>query len=225
MLASISSLGICHAQEAPVPNKREEGPKARILCVQTLTKADEEAILAVKNEAGEFREYGKIELRTAFIGDWVPVQKGVTHVVRRKGEGFASLCSFTIAEASKRVILIMLPDTKTNTYRIQVIDVGKLRFQKGKALIVNYGGVPAAVVMGNKNITVAPGKQVVQAIDANEDGMYRMLIGHVDKDRNIVACYDRYVSSNPNTRKIVLLFPDPDTGLRAMSLSEFGPFD
>jgi hypothetical protein len=55
--------------------------------------------------------------------------------------------------------------------------------------------------------------------------MFGLVIGHVDKDKNIVTCYDHKVSSDPNTRKFILLFSDPDTGLRAMSLSEFGPFE
>ncbi len=81
------------------------------------------------------------------------------------------------------------------------------------------------VKIGKASQLVAPGKQVVQKINANGDGMYRLLIGHMGTDKKIVACYDRFLSSNPNTRKFILLFPDPDTGLRAMSLSEFGPFE
>ncbi len=81
------------------------------------------------------------------------------------------------------------------------------------------------VKIGNSMKTVAPGQQIVEKIDADADGMLGLLISHVDKDKNIVTCYDHKVSSNPNTRKFILLFPDQDTGLRAMSLSEFGPFE
>ena len=52
-----------------------------------------------------------------------------------------------------------------------------------------------------------------------------MLVGYIDADKNTVLCYDHRVSFNPNTRTFILLFPDANTGLRAMTLSEFGPFE
>jgi len=225
MIVILYPQGICNAQEEIHPKKKEGETMARILCVQSLTEEEEEAILATKSEKGDWKEYGKTILRTPFISDWMVVRSGVSHLVRRKGEEMVSIGSFEIKDGLKRAILVMLPDVKKNIYRIQVIDPSSLGFQKGKALILNYGNVPAVVQIGKKTLLVAPGKQGVQNIVANEDGMYRMLIGYVDKDKKIVPCYDRFVSSNANTRKFVLLFPDQDTGLRAMSLSEFGPFE
>jgi hypothetical protein len=125
----------------------------------------------------------------------------------------------------KGAILILLPDVEKNVYRVQTIDPAKLEFRKGKALIVNYSRIPALVNMGKKTNTLAPGQQLVETIMADSDGMYPMMIGHLDKDKKTVLCYDRRMSSNPNTRTFILLFPDPDTGLRAMTLSEFGPFE
>ena len=225
MFAFLLPLGIGYAQDAIAPKKKEQPTMVRMLCVQTLSRDEEEVTLATRTEEGKWKEYGNSTLRSPFISDWMPVPSGVCHVVRKKGDEVVSLGSFTIKEGLKRAILIMLPDVKKNIYSFQVILPDKLVFQKGTALILNYGKVPAVVKIGKASQLVAPGKQVVQKINANGDGMYRLLIGHMGTDKKIVACYDRFLSSNPNTRKFILLFPDPDTGLRAMSLSEFGPFE
>ncbi len=215
----------CHAQAEPAPEKKEEGAQVRMLCVQGLTEKDEEVILATKTGEGKWKELGKVTIRSSYITEWMPVPQGLTHLVRKEGDELKSIGSFTIEPKQRRALLILLPDTKNKVYRIQVIDPTKADFRKGKAMILNYGDVPAVVRIGNATVTVAPGKQAVQTIGADSDGMCRLLIGHIGKDKEIVPCYDRFVSSNPNARKFILLFPDRDTGLRAMSLSEFGPFE
>ena len=101
----------------------------------------------------------------------------------------------------------------------------KLEFGKGKALIVNYASIPALVNLGKQTKTLAPGQQLVETISADASGMHPMLIGHLDENKKTVLCYDHRVSSNPNTRTFILLFPDPDTVIRAITLSEFGPFE
>jgi hypothetical protein len=153
------------------------------------------------------------------------VPAGLNHIVRKNGAELTSIGSFTISPTMKGAILILLPDVEKNVYRVQTIDPAKLEFRKGKALTVNYSKIPALVNMGKKTSTLAPGQQLVETITVDGDGMHPMLIGHLDKDKKTVLCYDRRVSSNPNTRTFILLFPDPDTGLRAMTLSEFGPFE
>ena len=198
----------------------------RIVCVQSLSGEKDEIItLAKKTEDGKWIEFGDLELRSPFITEWIRVPVGLNHLVRKKGEELASLGTFTISPAMKGAILILLPDQGKNAYRVQVIDPAKLKFRKGKALIVNYSSIPAMVNMGKETTTVAPGQQFVETITADKDGMHRLLVAHLDKDKKIVPCYDRFVSSNLNTRKFILLFPDPDSGLRAMTLSEFGPFE
>jgi hypothetical protein len=230
IVAAMVSPMICLAQ--PETAKPETAPLAkkgsvmvRMLCVQSLTGKEEEAVLATKAEDGTWMEHGAVTLRSPFITPWLPVPRGATHLVRKDGSETVSLGSFLIPENTKRSIVLLFPDTVKNLYRTQVIDPGNLGFQKGKALIANYGNIPAMVQMGKTSVTVNPGKQVVATIDADKEGMYRMMVAHLDKDQKIVPCYDRFVSSNPQTRKFILLFPDPKTGLRAMSLSEFGPFE
>lgn len=225
ILSTIFLTEESHAQEAPAPEKKEDGAMVRIVCVQTLSSKDEAITLAKKTGDGKWIESGDLTLSSSLITEWIRVTVGLNHIVRKNGTELAPIGSFTIAPTMKGAILILLPDVEKKLYRVQLIDPAKLEFQKGKALIVNYSKIPALVKMGKQTITVAPGQQVVETITADANGMYPMLIGHLDKDKNTVLCYDHRVSSNPNTRTFILLFPDPDTGLRAMTLSEFGPFE
>lgn len=214
------------AQTEPVPEKKEEGARVRIVCVQSLSgDKTEKVTLAKKTEDGKWIEFGDLELHSPFITDWVRVSAGLNHVIRKEGAEFVSLGSFNVTANMKSAVLIMIPDIQKKNYRLQVIDPAKLEFRKGKTLVVNYSNLPAMVNMGKETKTLAPGQQSIETMTAEKDGMHRMLIAHLDKDKKIVPCYDRYVSSNPNTRKFILLFPDPDTGLRAMTLTEFGPFE
>ena len=136
-----------------------------------------------------------------------------------------SLGSFKSGKKLHRAILVLMPDTTKKTYRINVINPEQLKFQKGKALILNYSKIIAVVKLGGKQKVVKPGQMRVVNIVANKDNMYRLLVSYVNKDKKVVACYDRFVSSNPKTRKFLLLFPDTHAGLRVFSLSEFGPFE
>lgn len=232
ILAWLSLQQTSHAQTPPAPEKKEEGTMVRFLCVQSLTaekekgkEQDEKMTLARMSEDGKWTEVGEISLRSPFITSWIGLKEGLTHIVRKEGEKMVSLGSFTLAPKMKNAIIIMLPDYEKKIYKLQLVDPSKLEFRKGKALIVNYSRIPALVNMGKETKTVPPGQQLVEAISADADGMYPMLIGHLDKDKKMVLCYDRRVSSNPGTRTFVLLFPDPDNGLRAMSLSEFDPLE
>lgn len=225
VIVAIFSPEICLAQTEAATEKKNEGAMIRMLCVQSLPGQEEEALLATKTEDESWIERGEITLRSHFITAWQRVPHGTTHIIRKDRDKTISFGSFSIAPDSKRSIILLFPDKAKNIYRTQVIDPGKLGFQKGKALILNYGKVPALVKMGDVAVTVKPGQQVVERIDANEDGMYRLLVGYLDENKNIVPCYDKFVSSNPKTRKFILLFPDQDSSLRAMSFSEFGPFE
>ena len=226
ILATLSLTESSHAQAEPTPEKKKEGAMVRIVCVQSLSgNQDEEITLAKETEEGKWIELGDLSLRSPSITDWVRVPAGLNHVVRKEAKEFISLGSFTISPTTTGAVLILLPDLVKKTYRIQLIEPSKLEFRKGKALIVNYSNIVAMVNIGEKTKTVAPGQQLVETIKPNANGMHSMLIAYQDKDKNIIPCYDRLVSANPNTRKFILLLPDVNTGLRAMSLSEFDPLE
>jgi hypothetical protein len=212
-------------QEAPAPEKKKEGAMVRIVCVQNLFGKEERITLAKQSEDGKWSEFGDLEIRPALITDWTQVSVGLNHLVRKDGTKPTSIGSFTISPAMKNAILILLPDMKKKEYRVQLIDPAKLEFRKGKALIVNYSSVTALVNMGKQSKTVDPGKQLVETITTDADGMHPMLIGYQDEEKKTVLCFDRRMSSNPETRTFILLFPAPDNALRAMTLPEFGPFE
>jgi hypothetical protein len=204
---------------------KNKGASIKLICVRTLTGNEEEAILASKTEKGNWIEHGNFTLRSPFITSWLTVRGGMTHLIRKEGNEMKSIGSFAIPPQSERSIVILVPDTEKNLYRAQVIDPGKLGFKMGKALILNYGEVTAMVKIGNQALTVSPGKQTVTDIHANQDGMYGLVVGYQDANKKIVPCYDKFLSSNPRTRKFILLFPGRNSGLRAMTFSEFGPFE
>lgn len=211
--------------EAP-PEKKEKGAMVRIVCVQSLSgDKDEDITLAQKTEDGKWTESGDLTLRSPGITDWVRVPFGSSHLVRKGAEEPVSLGLFTISPDMKGAILILIPDLVKQTYRLQVIDPAKLEFRKGKALIMNYSKIPAALNMGKETKSVAPGQQLVETITTDGDGMYPLRIGYPDKDKKIVLFYDRRASSHPNTRTYILLFPDATTGLRAMTFTEFGTLE
>ncbi len=225
LLLFILATTISNAQGETGAKRKETGTMVRMLCVQSLTGDDKEVILATKTKDGKWKEHGKVTLRSPFISQWIQIPKGTTHLLRKQGKGMISLGSFKSGKKLHRAILVLMPDTTKKTYRINVINPEQLKFQKGKALILNYSKIIAVVKLGGKQKVVKPGQMRVVNIVANKDNMYRLLVSYVNKDKKVVACYDRFVSSNPKTRKFLLLFPDTHAGLRVFSLSEFGPFE
>ena len=225
ILATLSLTEASHAQAEPTPEKKKEGAMVRLACVQNLEGEDEKVTLAKQTEDGKWIEFGDLGLRSTLITEWIHVPVGLNHLVRKNGTELTSIGSFTISPTMKGVILILVPDVKKKVYRVQLIDPANLQFQRGKALIVNYASIPALVNLGKQTKTLAPGQQLVETISADASGMHPMLIGHLDENKKTVLCYDHRVSSNPNTRTFILLFPDPDTVIRAITLSEFGPFE
>lgn len=226
ILAALFMPETGRAQTETSPGKKVEGAMVRIVCVRTLSGGKEEEItLANKKEDGEWSVSGDLTLRSPGITGWLRVPHGTNNIVRKEADGFVSLGSFNISPDMKGTILILIPEPVKKSYRLQVVDPAKLQFRKGKALVMNYSTIPASLNMGKETKILAPGQQFVATIRTDRDGMHPMLIGYHDKDRNFSVCYDRRISSNPNTRTFILIFPDPETGLHAMTFTEFGPFE
>jgi hypothetical protein len=136
-----------------------------------------------------------------------------------------SIGQFTYPAETRRLLAVLLPDPAKKVYKVDVVDPGKLNFSKGSALLVNYSRLPGAVILGSLKTTIKPGGRKVVKPVPEENGMYRMLVAYSGGDKNLVPCYDRYVSSNPEARDTIFLLPDPVMGLKVFSLSEFGPFE
>lgn len=226
VLAAFGLMGMqpMPAQDTPAAKRdKSSGPQVRMVCIKSL--AEEEIILASKNEEGAWTEHGSTKLRDSLITPWVPAASGTMHLVRKDGDELVSLGSFQAAGADKRYIVILLPESDQKGYRTNVIDPAKVGFGKGSALVSNFSSLPATVMLGEKRTNVMPGKQVAARAAAGDDGMYRMLVGYQDKNKQLVVCYDRYLQFNPESRDLIFLFPDATTGLKVFSLSEFGPFE
>ncbi|MFK7911052.1 MAG: hypothetical protein AB8F34_10710 [Akkermansiaceae bacterium] len=211
-------------QEAGVPKKKKSKPLLRLLCVRSLAE-DDKVILASKTKKGEWKEHQEITLRSPFITDWIEISQGVFYLTKRQKDKLVSLGSFTIPANMKRAIVVLRPLPNKKAYATNLVDPTQLDFRSGKALVMNFSNIPAVVKTGEQSIKlVQPGKKAILPITNGEKRMYRMLVGYKNKSNSLVACYDRYVSANPKARKFILVFPDPDTRLRVVSLSEFGPF-
>lgn len=212
------------AEGEPAAKEKTSGPMMRFLCVGSLSK-DEEIILASKTEDDKWIEYGSVILRSSFITPWMKAAPGPMNLTRREADGLVSIGSFKLAENAKRSIVVLLPNTAKKNYQVDVIDPEKLKFRKGMALITNYSEVPALVMLGSKRTEVKPGQRVAEQAVVGPDGMYRMVVGYQNAKKELIPCYDRYISANPDARDFLLLFPDSTTGLKVYSLSEFGPFE
>lgn len=224
ILACLSLPGAVAAETGPSSDEEKPGPKMRFLCLDTLPAGDE-VMLASRNEEGEWIEHGSLSLRPTFITSWQKAATGTLHLAKREGEGLVSLGSFRLKEGVKRSIVVLMPNKAKGKYQADVIDPEEFGFRKGMTLVTNYSKVPALVMLGKKKAEVMPGKRVAARAAVGDDGMYRMLVGYTDAQKELIPCYDRYISSNPDARDILLLFPDSTTGLKVYSLSEFGPFE
>ncbi len=82
-----------------------------------------------------------------------------------------------------------------------------------------------SALVGSDRKSLPPGERLIAKPAAEANGMFRMLVGYSDQEKKLIPCYDRYIPYNPDSRDILLFFPDATTGMRVYSLSEFGPFE
>lgn len=221
----LGMLTIAAAKPDPVSPDRKNGkPQLRIVCVSSLSE-NQEVILASRDDEGDWQERGTVELRTSFITDWLPAQVGELHLAVREEGILKSIGHFTYPEGTQKALAVLLSDPVKNRYSVDVIDTAKLKFTKGSALLVNYSSSNGAVVLGSLKTGVEPGERMIVKPIPEANGMYRMMVAYAPTDKELVPCYDRYVSNNPDARDIIFLLPDQTLGLKVFSLSEFGPFD
>lgn len=206
------------------PKAREGETQLRFVCVSSLGE-QQEVVLASKDDQGQWMERGTVELRSSFITAWMPAAVGKLHLALREGDTLKSICEFNYPASARRALVILIADPQKNIYKADVVDPAILKFEKGSLLIVNFSSQPGVVLLGSEKVSVNPGKRVVAKPALEANGMYRMLLAYLDPERNVVPCYDRYTSGNPDSRKVLFLFPDPTLGLRVFSLPIFGDFE
>lgn len=210
--------------QAAVPEEAKKQPRLRLICVSTL-EAEQELRLASRNDKGEWTEHGKTGVRASFVSDWLPAKSGELHLTIPGTEGPQSIGRFTYPEGTRRALVVLIADPAKKAYRAVVYDPEKLDFAKGSVLVINYSARPGMVVFGSKKVTVESGGRSVVKPVQEQNGMYRMLVAYEDENKKPVACYDRYVQGNPDSRDLLFLIPDAALGLKAFSLPIFGSFD
>ncbi len=153
------------------------------------------------------------------------VSPGEIGLCVREENHLVSKCSFSVPEGTGRALVIVMPDADKDQYTTHVVDAGKQAFVKGKTLLINSGSVACKVKLGGMETEAKPGETLVEepAIDAN--GMYQMVVIHQDKSGNVVTCFDRFIAANTETRDFLFLIPDANMVVRAVSMSDFGPFE
>lgn len=205
-------------------DQKEKEPQLRFICVSSLNEG-QEIVVASRDEEGSWQEYANFKARPSFITGWLPADTGELHLAVRDSGDLLSIGRFTYPSATKRALAVLISDPSKMTYNVDVFDPGKLKFIKGSTLLINYSSLPGAIVLGEFKGRVKPGERMTIKPKPEANGMYRMMAAYYDTRKELIPCYDRYVSTNKEARDIIFLLPDPTLGLKVFSLSEFGPFD
>jgi hypothetical protein len=213
------------AQEAPAETgKPERKPHLRFLCVTAL-KENQEVVLATRDEKGDWQEHATFTLKSSFITESYTVKQGELHLALREEGALKSIGTFTYPADSHQLLVLLAADLTKNIYRAKVIDPEKQKFEKGSVLVVNLSTQTGIVILGTGKKTVNAGAQEVVKPVVEANGMYRLLVAHLDAEQKPIPCYDRYVPNNPDSRDVLFLLNDANTGLKVFSLPIFGAFE
>lgn len=196
----------------------------KLVCVSSLAE-NQEVLLASRNDKGKWQELGAITLRTSLITDWLPAATGELHLAVREDGTLKSIGQFTCPAGSRRALVALIADPEKTVYSAHAVDPDALKFVKGSVLIFNFSPQAGMVALGPKEEKVEAGQQRVVKPTPEENGTYRMMVSYLDSADQIVTCYDRQATSNPNSRDMLFLVPDKTIGLRVLSLPVFGSFD
>lgn len=204
--------------------EKKKQPHVRFVCVAALVE-NQELILAARDEEGGWRELGTVEVRSSFITQWIPAQPGELHLTVRDGGTLKSIGLVQYPVGSRRALAVLLPDQEKEAYNALVVDPEKMNFRKGSVLAVNFSKQNGFLLLGTKKVTVAAGQRVVAEPTLESNGMYRLMVAYEDETKQPVACYDRYLPGDPDSRDMLFLFPDPKSGLKVFNLPMFGDLD
>jgi hypothetical protein len=196
----------------------------RFICVSSLS-GEQEIVLAARNEKGRWKEWGAVGLRASAITDWLPAEAGELHLAMREKDALKSICSFQFPADSRRVLVALVADTETNSYKAHVCDLGRLGFAKGSVLVVNFSPQAGMVSLGSNEQKVEAGREAVIKPGADQDGTYRMLVSSLEEGGKPVPCHDRHVLGNPESREILFILPDKALSLRVATIPIFGTLD
>jgi len=212
-------MGLCLS-----PAAKASDEKLRLICVSSLEE-DQEVILASHDADGKWQEHVTVKLRSSLITDLLPAQTGELHLAVRRNGNLESICQFTYSEDANVGLVAVIANPKTNTYDAHFVDPEKAKFEMGTQLIFNLSERSASVFLGAVEQKIEAGQQALVKPPLEDNGMFRMQISYPDANGGIQACYDRYVSGNPDSRVMLFLLPDESTGIRAMRIPLLGDLD
>ena len=218
------SIGLLLPSFGKSPGKKKEEPSLRFVCISSIAE-DQEVVLATKDEDGKWKEHGTAQLRPSSITDWIPAKAGELHLALKEDKGLKSVCQFTYPADANRALVVLRTNEENDAYEAHVVDPKESGFDKSSVLMVNFSTSAAMIKLGQDEHKVEAGKQLVAKLTPVEEGKQRLMAYRLDADGKSVLCYDRYVSSNPNTRCMLFLLPDKSRGMRVFTLPLFGSFD
>lgn len=199
-------------------------PLLRIVCVSSI-EGEKDIILAAREAGEKWRELGASQLRDSMITDWLPAEAGEIHLTGREGGTLKSLCHFIYPADASRGLVILIADRKTKTYGAHFVDPKKENFTKGSFLVFNLSPQTASVFLGPGEQKIEAGQRVVLMPTLEDNGMFRMQVTRPIADDKNEACYDRYVSGKQDSREMIFLLPDEQSGLMVMNLPLFSDLD
>lgn len=217
-----------HATMAQEPaaktDEKKNKPQVLLICVEAITE-DQDVVLASRDDTGRWTALGSATIRSSFITEWIPVQAGELHIAVKEKESLRSMGKFTFPADCRRALAVLLPAADKASYSAFAVDPEKLAFTKGSVLAMNFSKQNGYLLLGTTKVTVASGQRIVAKPTAEENGMYRFMVAYQDAENRPVACYDRYLPINNDSRDLLFLFPDPAQGLKVMSLPMFGELE
>jgi len=222
--AFIAAAAPLAAQPARPDRPGDSGPKVRIVFLSTLAKP-EKLILASPDKEGTWTEHGEVVARDSFITQWCAVPAGPLHLTRRTPDGLVSTGRFTVPAGTRSLLAVAAADPDGNGHSFKLIDPATERFSNGATLLINFSDKKALVALGKTRVTVDPQATIVARPVPEDNGMCRLMAGYRNPDGQMIACYDRYVSTNPEAREFLFLLPDAHVGLKVLCLPEFGAVD
>jgi len=222
--AFIAAAAPLHAEPAKPDPPGDAGPRIRMVFLSTPAKA-ETLILATPGKEGTWTEHGEVLARDSFITRWCAVPAGPLHLARRTADGLVSTGRFTVPAGTRSLLAVVAAGPEGNNHTFKLIDPATKRFSKGTTLLINFSDKKALVALGKTQVTVDPQATVVARPVPEENGMCRLIAGYRNPDGQMIACYDRYVSTNPEAREFLFLLPDAHVGLKVLCLPEFGAID
>jgi hypothetical protein len=187
--------------------------KLRFILLSGLEEIKDATIIEPDGQ-GKWLEHGTVDLQANRLTEWLSARAGELNLAVKKEGEMETICQFTIPEDSGPVLVALVGKPGERTCAAHLVDFKKAKLDKGSLLIINLSERTGIVTQSKTEEKVEPGQQalVTSVLDAN--GMNHMQVSQMDEAGNIKPCFDRFVSVDPNSRRIMFLLTDSNIGIR-----------